>query len=61
MSKPKRKYRKSRVTRPPMGWTGAAKKLAVSPAHLWLVVNGQRQSKTLLARYKALVAGGVAA
>lgn len=31
-----------------------AKELNISPSHLWLVLDGQRQSKRLLARYNAL-------
>jgi hypothetical protein len=34
-----------------------AKKLGVCPSHLWRVLVGQRQSKSLLARYRALKAG----
>lgn len=45
--------------RPPLaearvpGVRAAARALGVTPAHLWLTVTGQRESKRLMRRYQA--------
>lgn len=41
---------------PLVGYTAAAAKLGVKPSHLWRVLNGQRKSQRLLARYRKEVA-----
>lgn len=42
------------------GICGAAKKLGVTHQHLWAVLRGRRASKTLMRRYRDLVAGQLA-
>jgi len=39
------------------GICGAAKALGVTHQHLWAVLRGRRASKTLMRRYRDLVAG----
>jgi len=39
------------------GICGAAKVLGVTHQHLWAVLRGRRASKTLMRRYRDLVAG----
>ncbi len=39
------------------GICGAAKELGVTHQHLWAVLRGRRASKTLMRRYRDLVAG----
>lgn len=52
----RRTYKRSSLT-PPMGWKTAAKLLGVSSPHLWMVVNGERESDRLMKRYNALLKG----
>lgn len=50
-----RRGRKARTAAvPPSGYTQAARWLGVTPAHLWRVLNGERESAQLLKRYRAL-------
>jgi len=39
------------------GICGAARELGVTHQHLWAVLRGRRASKTLMRRYRDLVAG----
>lgn len=52
VTSPKRKAKPGRVKY--VGIVADAKKLGVRREHLWLVLDGQRQSRSLLARYRAL-------
>lgn len=51
----KRRGRPSRTSAtPPCGYAEAARRLGVTTSHLWQVLNADRQSPPLMARYRAL-------
>lgn len=40
---------------PAIGYAAAAAKLGVKPSHLWRVLNGERTSHRLMARYNKII------